>query len=269
MIELAPFHKIGLPVANPILIATGCVGYGATTRHLLDLSLFGAWVTNPITLRPQRGAPQPRLLETDTGFILHTGGQNPGVKKVIRDYSKLWRSFSRPIIAHLPAEDPADLKRTARALAGTDTIDGLELGLPRDVRSNELSQWVAAIRAGCLLPLLLKLPLAPGPELVEAARAAQVDALVVGSPPGGAAVLAGEVIRGEAYGPWLFQLVLYQVEEIARMSDIPVIAAGGVHSLAEAQALLAAGATAVQLDTLVWRDPAQAETIAREINGPP
>ncbi|RPJ55510.1 MAG: hypothetical protein EHM12_12080, partial [Dehalococcoidia bacterium] len=78
MIELAPNHKIGLSLANPVMIASGCCGYGSAYRPLLDLSAFGAIVTNPITLRSQRGASQPRLVETLAGLILNTGDQNPG-----------------------------------------------------------------------------------------------------------------------------------------------------------------------------------------------
>ena len=55
MIELAPHHKFGLPLDNPVLIASGFGGYGDAYQRLLDLSAFGAIVTNPITLRPRRG----------------------------------------------------------------------------------------------------------------------------------------------------------------------------------------------------------------------
>jgi dihydroorotate dehydrogenase len=96
------------------MIASGFAGYGPAYQRLLDLSAFGAIVTNPITLRPRPGPAQPRLVETPGGFILNTGEQNPGVKKVIQQAQKSWAALPTAIIAHLPADDPDDLLRTAR-----------------------------------------------------------------------------------------------------------------------------------------------------------
>ena len=269
MIELAPYHKIGLSLTNPILMAAGCSGYGQAYRRLIDQSLFGAIVTNPITLRPKRGKPQPRLIETETGLILNTGEQNPGVKKIIRQYSKLWRTLTVPIIAHLPADAPDDLQRTARALDNTAAISAVELAIPHQASPQDLQQWVKAIQAGSMAPILAKLPLGVELDLIEAAVEVLVDALVIGVSPLGAALSSsGEIINGHLYGPALHPLMLHEVQLIAESVDIPLIATGGVHTLAEAQTLLAAGARAVQLDTLLWVDPKRAEAIAGAFGDP-
>jgi dihydroorotate dehydrogenase (NAD+) catalytic subunit len=267
VLELAPHHKIGLSLANPTLLAAGCVGYGQTYRQLIDLSVFGALVTNPITLRPQRGSPPPRLVETPTGLILNTGNQNPGVKQGIRYYSKLWRSLPLPVIAHLPAAEPDDLQRTARALAGTDTVAAIELGLPREAPSQAVRPWVRAIHEACMLPVLAKCPLGSPLALIEAALEAGVDSLVIGGPPPAAIPLpdSEQIFEGYMYGPVLYPLALYELRTLAPLVEVPLIASGGIHTLADAQTFLSAGAVAVQLDTLLWVNPAQAEAVGQAL----
>jgi len=264
VIELAPHHKIGLSLANPVLVAMGFCGYGQTYRQLIDLPAFGAIVTNPITLRPRRGAAQPRLVETKAGFILDTGAQNPGVKKVIRQYRKIWLGSQAPIIAHLPADEPDDLLRTARALAGTEAITAIELGVPRDAAPRDIEYWIRAIREGCMLPLLTKLPVGAAVEMAEVAVDASTDSLVIGSPPRGTALspASGELMSGYSYGPALHSLALREVQTVQEFVDVPIVAAGGIHSTADAQAFLAAGAVAVQIDSLLWIEPQLACGIA-------
>ncbi len=274
MIELAPTHKIGLSLTNPVMIASGCGGYGSAYQTLLDLSAFGAIVTNPITLRPRRGSSQPRLAETAGGFILHTGEQNPGVRKVIQQYQSLWTHLKTPIIAHLPADEPDDLRRTARALSGLETPQGqsviaaIELGVPPMAQAADVARWIAVIQEVSPLPLLVKLPLDASGELASAAAKAYAEALVIGAPLLGAALLPGGTgfIAGPLYGPALFNLALGRVQQIKEWVDLPVIAVGGIHSAAEAQAFLQAGAAAVQLDSLLFIEPGQAETIARAMS---
>lgn len=264
MIELAPHHKLGLLLSNPVLIASGCWGYGHSLEHLVDITAFGAVVTNPITLRPHRGPPQPRLVETTAGLILNSGLQNPGVKKVIQQHSKNWPRLGVPVIAHLPADEPDDLRRTTRALAGTETIAAIELGVPREALPAELAHWIRAIRDGCLLPLLVKLPLEMAVDLAEPALEAEVDVLVIGGPPQGSAVVpAGDqVISGDLYGPALHSLTLNTIQLIRNFAGLSIVAAGGIHSLADAEAFLQAGARAVQLDTILFLNPRLAYEMA-------
>lgn len=273
MIELAPQHKIGLSLSNPVMIAAGCAGYGQAYQSLLDLVAFGAVVTNPITLRPRRGPLQPRLVETPGGFILNTGEQNPGVKKVIQQAQKSWAALPTAIIAHLPADDPDDLLRTARALAhleapqGQTVLAAIELGLPRLAHPHDVARWIRAIQEGSPLPLLVKLPLGAPLGLAEAAAEAQADALVIGSPPQGTAQAGqgGVLVTGALYGPALHSLVLHDLQQIKSWLDLPLVAAGGIHSLADAETFLAAGATALQLDSLLFIEPKEAERIARDV----
>ena len=266
LIDLAPQHKVGLTISNPVMIASGCGGYGPAYRSLLDLSAFGAFVTNPITLRPRSGPAQPRLAETAAGLVLNTGEQNPGVKKVIQYYAKNWRNLATPVIAHLPADEPDDLRRTAQALASIEAIAAVELGLPHQAIPRDVIQWLRAIQEGCPLPVLVKLPLDQAEELAIVAVEAGADALVIGAPPLASAMAENNLmVNGYLYGPALHSMALRSVQLVREVIRVPIIACGGIHSLADAQAFLSAGAIAVQIDSLLWIEPKQAEAIAKEL----
>lgn len=270
MIELAPRHKTGLNLPSPLMLASGCCGYGDAYSPLVNLAAFGAIVTGPITLRPRRGTAQPRLVETAAGFLLNTGGQNPGVRKILQLYSKIWARLAVSLIAHLPVDEPEALMRTARALSGArdpqdnPALAAIELGLPAGATPQETTTWLQAVQEECELPLLVKLPLGASLELAEAAAQAAADALVIGAPPLGTAYSAahGRRITGHLYGPALHSLALHNLQQVAAVVDLPLIAVGGIHRGIDVQAFLDAGAVAVQLDSLIFIDPRQAEAIA-------
>ncbi|MFC1976073.1 dihydroorotate dehydrogenase, partial [Chloroflexota bacterium] len=154
--------------------------------------------------------------------------------------------------------------RTARALDSTAAIAAIELGLPPQATPRDIEHWVRAVREGCMLPLLVKLPLGAIEEMAEGVAKTPADGLVIGSPPPGTALVqsSGEMVRGNLYGPALHSTVLRQVQIIREFVDVPIIAVGGIHSLADAQAFLAAGSVAVQIDSLLWVEPQLAGDIA-------
>jgi dihydroorotate dehydrogenase (NAD+) catalytic subunit len=269
MIELAPNHKFGLPLTNPILIAAGFGGYGDAYHGLLDLSAFGAIVTNPITLRPRRGPAQPRLVETRAGYVLETGQQNPGVRKVIHKYGRMWSRLGAPIIAHLPADEPDDLRRTAGALASTESVAAIELGIPPGgALPADVERWLRAVGAGCHLPRLVRLPLEGAAELAGVVAESAADALVIAGPPPGAASSprTGAVVRGYLYGPLVHSLVLEAIQAVAEVVALPLVARGGIHTAADVESFLQAGACAVQLDSLLFVDPQAAGDIAVKLS---
>lgn len=259
MIELAPHHKVGLVIEQPIMPAAGFFGYGQPVyAELIQINDFGALVTNPITLRPQAHQIRPQIVESNGGVIFNTWPRNPGVKKIIRRHNKFWRRARLPIIAHLPLDDPADLARTAAALAGLDTLGAFELGLPHHITPAEATTFIQAILERSELPLLVKLPMTNLFALAEAVLFAGADALVVGTAPLGATYIADDTyFGGSYYGPGIVaQQIPWLVELHHRYPEVPLIASGGIHTLADVKAYLQAGASAVQLDTIIFTNPA-------------
>ncbi len=269
MIELAPRHKIGLPLPNPLMTAAGCFGYGPEYADWVDISRLGAIVTNPVSLRPRRGAAQPRLVETPGGFILNTGDQNPGVRRVLQRYSAAWKRLGPPIIVHLAPDDLEALARTARAVETAGAVAGLEVGLPEDVSLADAAGLVAAARES-ELPLLARLPLARAADLAAVCVEAGADALVVGAPPPGAALHpAGQVVTGQLYGPALHALAMYALRAIMKVRppvDVPLVGCGGIHSVEDARALLDAGAVAVQVDSAIFTTPSLLSRLAEALS---
>lgn len=115
--------------------------------------------------------------------------------------------------------------------------------------------------------MLVKLPLARAAALAAVAVGAGASGLVVGSPPPGAAVCAdGQTLTGETFGPLVFPAMLAALLAV-KAQELPasLVACGGIHTGRQAMDCLAAGADALQLDSLVWVEPAAALALATEL----
>lgn len=242
--------KYDLSFNVPVLNAAGSLGFAPDPHGAMDLSRLGAFVTNPVSLRPRTPAQGTRYLIFPGGFLLHTGYPNPGIRSVIRRYAGRWERSPMPIIVHLlpqRAEDAAQMSQNLEALEG---VMGLELGLPSDVTPEET--FVLAQAAVWELPVVVRLPLERAVELAPVVIEAGASAVSLGPPRGALPGPGGEIAQGRLYGPALFPLVLEVVRRLGQ-AGIPVIAAGGVYHPQDVETLLAAGAMAVQLDAVLWR----------------
>jgi dihydroorotate dehydrogenase (NAD+) catalytic subunit len=262
VIDLAPAHKRGLALASPILNAAGALGFAAEYAGLVDFSRLGAFVTNPITLRPRTPARGEHAREYPGGVLIHTGLPNPGLAEALRQHARAWARLPCPVIVHVAGTTPGEVARCAERLEAAENVAGLELGLDDGVSEAEAGQLIAAAQAGSL-PVLARLPLLEALRLGPAAARAGAQALVVGGPPRGTLPLeAGGWLTGRLYGPAIFPLALRAAQAVAGAVKLPVIGVGGVHTLEDARALLAAGAVALQVDSAVWRHPGAVERIA-------
>jgi dihydroorotate dehydrogenase (NAD+) catalytic subunit len=232
---------------SPIWNAAGTLGY-APPRHGPMTSALGAFVTNPISWGPRTPAQLPRLLNYPGGVVLHTGLPNPGLRQVLRQFSRQWAQASLPVIVHLVAESPENVNRMVRQLEEVEGVAGVELGLPPDARPAQVTEL---IQAGIgELPLIVRLPLAGVPP------SAPLPDVVSLAPPRGTlpGVETGSFLEGRLFGPGLFPQTLRAVRAWKEFG-IPIIAGGGVYHPTQAEALLAVGASAVQLDLRLWREP--------------
>lgn len=269
MIELAPRHKFGLSISSPIMPASGFLGYElAVYQPVIRGELFGALVTNPVTLRPYRPSINPQAVEVSGGVIFTTNPINPGVKKTIRQYGKVWRRSTVPVIVHLPADDPADLARTAGALDGLGCVAAFELGLPLNSPPADVFDWVDAILQRSEMPVLARIPFPFDVALIDASIEAGADALVLAANPQGQTFGEdGAVIAGTYFGAGIVAVALPHIAAMKdRYPDVPLIASGGVHTPADVRDYLAAGAVAVQIDSLIFTNPAAAGRILTGYN---
>lgn len=241
--------KRDLYFSKPLMNAAGSLGFAPDFRSFQNFgSLFGAFVTNPISLRPRHPTAQPAVIEYPGGFLLHTGLPNPGFRGAVKNYSAKWTRSELPIIVHLMADRPEETQQMVRMLEAQENVMAVELGfaplLADDIISLTLEMCLGE------LPLMFSLPaeqvLSLGPRLMQEGA----DAISL-SMPRGSHITDQTVISGRLYGPSLFPQTLNVVASAARLG-LPIIGAGGVWSKGNADAMLSVGALAVQVDAALW-----------------
>jgi dihydroorotate dehydrogenase len=241
--------KYDLAFATPLMNAAGSLGFTPEVRGRIDLARLGAFVSNPVSLSGRSPAQARCCQSYPGGILLHTGYPNPGLNQVIRRYRTKWARSPLPVIVHILGENPAQVSTVVRRLEGLVGVVGVELGLPVEV---DRSAAVELIQAGLgELPLIVRLPLERITDLPQMITRHPISAVSLGPPRGILPGSIGGTKRGRLYGPAIFPQSLAAVTSLAR-SGIPVIGAGGVYSQLDVQAMLAAGAVAVQVDMALW-----------------
>jgi dihydroorotate dehydrogenase (NAD+) catalytic subunit len=269
-IDLAPNHKLGLVVANPVLLGAGAIGYGEAVPRGLHLTQVGAVVVGPVLSASRGGTLPPRLAHVNGGVVLDTGLQNRGVNNAIQQHGKLWAKLGCPVVVQVADGHPATLAKAVGKLANVPGVQGIELLAPSDVDAARLGMLVRAIDRACELPVWVKLPLAHTVRLAAAACEAGTVGLVIGQAPSGAAMRTvsstPRLVNGVLYGPLVFPQMLEVLLQVAGL-DLPaaLIACGGIHTLEQVRQALSAGAQAVQVDSAVWVEPGLAGRLAESV----
>jgi len=258
MIDLAPNHKIGLSVPNPILLAGGTIGYGEAMHKAVQSQLLGGVVVGPIMQRSSAGVPPPRLAETYSGMILNSGLQNRGISAVIKRFASQWPKLGCPVIAQVADSEPHAVARVAERLDRISSIDGLELLPPRQLEPYQLSALIQAVSHHSDLPIWVKLPLQSRSQLAQVAVEAGASALVIGQPHFGTTFhqKSNKPLTGMLFGPSTFALMLAGLSAIADQKlPCALIACGGIHTMEQVRQARRCGAQAVQIDSAVWIEP--------------
>ena len=268
-IELAPNHKLGLPLKCPVMLAAGSIGYGEAKHREMEPGRFGAVVVGPFTRRSRGGSQPPRLAETIGGFVRHVALQNRGVSAAVRKFAHLWPRIGCPVIAQIADSDCEEAAETVQRLSAADGIQGFELLCPPESSELEITKMLEVFMLESDLPVLVKLPLTRAAALAPVVVTAGAAGVVVGRPPIGAAVRAdGQTITGETFGPGVLPAMMAALLEVKAL-NLPgsLIACGGIHTREQARHCLAAGTDALQLDSLAWVEPAAAMALATELAG--
>lgn len=232
---------------KPLMNAAGSLGFAPDSRVGISLDSFGAFVTNPFSLRPRKPAAQPETIEYPGGFLLHSGLPNPGFSTGLKRYAFRWDKSDLSIIVHLMADRPEETQQMVRTLETHENVMAAELGFAPLLADDILLLTLEM----CLgeLPLIFSLPveqvLSLGPRLVQEGA----QAISISAPRG--ALMTDHLVTGRLYGPSLFPRALETVYSAAKLG-FPVIGAGGVWTKENADTLLSAGALAVQVDAVLW-----------------
>ncbi len=274
----------GLELASPIVLLSGCVGFGEEYTRVAGFSNrdAGAIVLKGTTLEPRLGNPPHRLAETPQGMLNAIGLQNPGVDKVVREILPTLDFSETRFFANVCGSTVEDYAEVTRRFDDSP-IDAIEINIScPNIKEGGVSfgnypemsaQVVAACRAQTKKPLIAKL--SPNQtDIQENARRcieAGADALAVINTIQGMAIDAegrrpvlGNV-RGGLSGPAIKPIALWkvrQVYEVAGPLGVPIIGQGGIASATDALEFLIAGASAVGIGTALFYEP----LVCRSVN---
>jgi dihydroorotate dehydrogenase (NAD+) catalytic subunit len=269
----------GLELANPILTASGTFGYGLEFAHLADLALLGGIVTKGLSPRPIRGNPPPRVCETRGGMLNSIGLQNIGIERFIGEVLPGLRRYPAKVIVNVFGHTVDDYLRVVAQTQACAAIAALELnvscpnvergGIEFGHDAEALRRLVAAVRQETDKPLIVKLsPNVTSPvEIGLAAKDGGADILSCINTVLGMAIDATtrrpllHTVRGGLSGPAIKPIALRVVFDVSRAVGLPMIGVGGIVSWSDVVEFLLAGASAFEIGTALFRDPATPATL--------
>lgn len=271
----------GIRLANPVMAASGTFGYGLEYRCLSPARAYGAVITKTVTLEPRPGNPPPRLCETPSGMLNSIGLANVGLERFLSEKLPALRKSGAVVIVNIAGKSIGEYARLAAILDGTPGVSALEVnvscpnvsrgGVAFGVDPSTAARLTGAVRRACRKPLIVKL--SPNvDDMVPIARAvagAGADALSLVNTLYGMAIdterrrpVLGNATGGLS-GPAIRPVALYHVHRVSRAVGIPVIGLGGIMTADDAVQFMLAGASAVQLGTANFVDPAAPVKVVR------
>lgn len=272
----------GIELKNPVMVASGTFGYGEEYASYVDLNKLGAIVVKGLSLIPREGNPPPRIVETAAGMLNSIGLQNIGVNTFINEKLPFLKKYDTKVIINFFGDSIDEYCEVAERMNPVAGIHGLEMNISCP---NKQEGWlefgtnpdlafrvVNAVRKKTKLPLIIKLsPNVTDITIIARAVAdAGADAISLINTLSGMAIdtktrkpkLAN--IIGGLSGPAIKPVALKMVWQVAKAVKLPVIGIGGIMTHEDAIEFMIAGASAVQVGTANFIDPAATEKI---VNG--
>ena len=266
---------------NRVFLASGPAGYGTEYADFIKLDRLGGVVTKTITLQPRAGNPGRRLWETNAGLLNSIGLENVGAKAFFAEkLPALVAAGGKPIVS-LGAEDWNDyckLLDAASACAAADVFEinlscpnvergGMAVGGDCRLLGKYVRRAVETLEGKAIIAKLTP-NVSDVAVLAVAAAEAGAHALTAINTIVGADLCPDlrtpvfRRVRAGLSGPAILPMALDAVWKITRAVDIPVIGAGGISSVEDAEKFFATGASAVQVGTAIFYDPGLPERIA-------
>ncbi|MGA7159510.1 MAG: dihydroorotate dehydrogenase [Bacteroidota bacterium] len=268
---------------NRIFVASGTFGYGDEVTELVDVDKLGGIMTKSLSLKPRDGNPPPRITETPSGMLNSIGLANIGVHKFIEEKIPILEKCTCAIIANIAASSVEEYCSVLELLDPYQRVDGFEINVScPNVKEGGLSFGTDVVKVALITkelrkrtrkPLILKLTpnVTHISEFARAAEAEGADAVSVINTLIGMAVNIHtrkpriSTVTGGLSGPAIKPIALAKVFEVYKSVKIPVFGIGGIRTWEDAIEFFLVGASAVQVGTENFVNPASAVGISNGI----
>ena len=273
-----------LHLKNPVMTASGTFGYGLEFQDFVPLNELGGIIVKGTTLRPREGNDYPRMAETASGMLNCVGLQNKGVDYFCEHIYPQLLPTGGTYIVNVSGSSPEDYAECAARIDALDAIPAIELniscpnvkdgGMAFGVTCAGAESVVRAVRERYHKTLIVKLsPNVTGiAEIARAVEASGADAVSLINTPMGMAVDIEKRRRvlsigtGGLSGPAVKPVALRMVWQVARAVKIPVVGLGGIMTAEDALEFIMCGATAIEIGTANFIDPAVTIRVREGIN---
>lgn len=273
----------GLTLKNPVMTASGTFGYGEEYADFIDLTKIGGILVKGTTLNHREGNPYPRMAETPSGMLNAVGLQNKGIDYFIETIYPRIKDIDTNIIVNVSGSTIDDYCAVAEKVNALENIPAIELnvscpnvkqgGMAFGVTCAGIEQVVTAVRKVYDKHLMVKL--SPNvtniAELAMSAEASGADSVSLINTMLGIAIDAEtrrpklSTITGGLSGACVKPVALRMVWQVSKAVKIPVIGLGGISSATDAIEFMLAGASAIEIGTANFIDPAITVKVAQGI----
>ena len=273
----------GLTLKNPVMTASGTFGYGEEYADFIDLSQIGGILVKGTTLNHREGNPYPRMAETPSGMLNAVGLQNKGIEYFVETIYPRIKDIDTNIIVNVSGSTIEDYCAVAEKVNALENIPAIELnvscpnvkqgGMAFGVTTSGIEQVVSAVRKVYDKHLIVKLSpnVTSIADLALAAEASGADSVSLINTLLGMAIDAEKrrpklsTVTGGLSGACVKPIALRMVWQVAKAVKIPVIGLGGISSATDAIEFLLAGASAIEIGTANFIDPAITVKVAKGI----
>ena len=263
-----------LELKNPVMTASGTFGYGVEFADFVPLEEIGGIIVKGTTLHPRQGNDYPRTAETPQGMLNCVGLQNKGVDYFCRNIYPTIKDIDTQFIVNVSGSSPDDYAECARRIDALERINAIELniscpnvkdgGMAFGVTCQGAAGVVKAVRKAYGKTLIVKLSLnvTSITDIAKAVEAEGADSVSLINTLMGTSIdierrrFNLSIGTGGLSGPCVKPVALRMVYQVAKAVKIPVIGLGGISSAEDAIEFLMAGATAVEIGTANFIDPA-------------
>ncbi len=274
--------KLGMK--NPVMTASGTFGYGLEFADFVPLDQIGGIIVKGTTLVPRQGNDYPRMAETAQGMLNCVGLQNKGVDYFCEHIYPQIKDIDTNVIVNVSGSSPDDYAECAARIDALDNIPAIELniscpnvkdgGMAFGVTCEGAASVVKAVRKRYNKTLIVKL--SPNvTNIADIARAVEAEGADSVSLINTLMGMAIDIERrqpmlsistGGLSGPAVKPVAVRMVWQVAKAVDIPVIGLGGISTAADAIEFFMAGASAIEIGTANFLDPAVTIKVRDGIN---